>query len=411
MNPKSLLRVAVCLVLAASLVAAQDAPKPAAPTAQEKQEMDALLARFQNERTQPLFDAAGWTVLHVASDDAQKRAEPLFGALQEYGKENPAPVLALGGAKGLVKGLRNLLADPDPVMRGFAAILLAVIDDRESKTEIAKLLKPRPAVTVQDEVADALVRQFDRGRAAIALGLMGAGEYAKEISLLLASDDPVVRSGAALGLGYMNDKTHVKEIAALLKDESDEVQMCAERALAMLNAREYAKEIASLLAAPGDPAVGETACFALAKLQAKEEVPAVAKLLQNQFAQVKAMKALAIMDAGDYTKDIAAILRSDEPLSRCAALVSLGILNAGTTEDAIAEHLKDKEEFVRPYAALALVLMGSQKYAHEAAAGVGEGIDNLLSCNEFDPLVMDELRKIRERAQANLKEMRAGIQK
>jgi hypothetical protein len=55
--------------------------------------------------------------------------------------------------------------------------------------------------------------------------------------------------------------------------------------------------------------------------------------------------------------------------------------------------------------------MGSQKYAHEAAAGVGEGIDNLLSCNEFDPLVMDELRKIRERAQANLKEMRAGIQK
>jgi HEAT repeat protein len=405
--------VAACLVLAASLVAAQDTAKPPEFTAQDKQEMDALMAHFENERTMPVFEAAGWTMMHVASEDARKRVDPLFGALQEYRKGNAAPVLALGGAKGLVKEFRNLLADPDPVMRAFAAILLAVIDDRESKTEIAKLLKPRPApaVPAPGEEPDALVRQFDRGRAAIALGLMGAGEYAKDISPLLASDDAIVRSGAALGLGYMGDKTCVKEIAALLKDKDDEVQNCAERALAMLDAREYAKDIASLLVARGDPSVHETACFALAKLRAKDQVPEIAKLLQDEFGRQKASKALAVMGAGDYTNDIAAILGSDEPLSRCAALVSLGILNAKATEDAVAEHLKDKEEFVRPYAALALVLMGSRKYAREAVAGVGEEIDNLLTYHEFDPLVMDDLRKIRDRARANLKEMQAGLAK
>jgi len=412
MRAGSLTSVMLLVVLLWSPACGQAVPKAAQLSAPEKQAMDALIARTESDRMAPLFSAATWTMLHCCSREAVTRAQPVLRTMEEYGEGNHTAIAAIGGAKGAVNAFRGLLGDPDPVMRGFAAMTLAAFDDRESKGEIAKLLKPHPAPAAA-AVADAQFADMDRSRAAMALGLMGADEYAKEIAGMLRSDRPNVRSGAALGLGFMNARAHAKEIAVLLNDESDNARGSAERALAMLGAREYAKDIAALLTARGDPSVSETACFALARLRAAEQAREIAKLLGNRFRQGKACRALALMGEKRYAKQIAALLDASNPLSRCDALVSLGILNAREYEDAVAQHLEDKTAFVRPSAALALILMGSEKHAHAAAAHFKDKEKrwHLLSYHYFDPLVVDDLRELRKRADTHFERMRPALKR
>ena len=407
-----MIRRATGVLLAALVIAAagcrREAAKPGELTPAQKREMDALVARLTDEEREGYLGAAAWTLCHCATEEGNRRAGKVFEVIGEYVNGKPAAAAALGGAKGIRKGFRELLRDPDPVVRGFAAMALAVFDDRESKSEIARLLKPDPSL--KNEPSVEYFARFDRSRAAMALGMMGAAEYAADLAALLKSEDGDVRMGAAQGLGHLKARAYVKEIAALLRDDHDKARAAAAGALAELGAREYAKDIAGLLEASGDSMVYESALRALVQHKAKGQVPEIAKLLGEEFRRDEACKALALLGVSEHAKEIAGLLDSPSPQTRMAALMSLGILNAREYEKQVAEHLQDREEYVRPDAALALVLMGSKEHAREATEAFEKERDYLLSYQRCR-IPLEELRKLRSRADANLKVLRREMGK
>jgi HEAT repeat protein len=330
----------------------------------EQKEYELIQERLRNQ--QELLSRHSWTLVHCADEKEIKAAERTLNLLQAFYDTNQiAKLIEAGGVKEFKSNAASLLKNKDPVVRGFGAVLLAVIGDAAYKSDIAKLLadKRGPPPKEDDGVSDKVWYNFDRNRAAVALGLMGAKEYAPRLSALLRSRDPSDRAGAAEGLGYMGAKEYASTIAKLLSDDDDQVQTAALRALAELGAVEYAKDISGLLTSPGDPS--ETAIYALARLNAKEQASKLAALLHDEFRKRDASKALALLGAKEYTKDIAQLIEDDKPLVRCDALIGLGILDAKEYVTNVAAHLQDNKPFVRAHAAVALLLMGDQTNAKE----------------------------------------------
>lgn len=326
----------------------------------EQKDYELLKKRFRIH--EDLLNAAAWTLCHCADEKEVKALEKTLNLLQAFSDTNQvAKLVDAGGIKTFKNSIATLLKNKDPVVRGFGAILLAVIGDPAYKSEIAGLLADKSGRPPKEE--DRLLYNFDRSRAAMALGLMGAKEFAPRLSVLLRSSDGTDRAGAALGLGYMGAKEHINDLAKLLSDDEDQVQAAAMQALAELGAADCAKDIARLLTSLGDPSVNETACYALVRLNAKEQARELAALLDHQFRKGNAAKALALLGAKEYTKDIARLTEDSEPLVRCDSLIALGILDAKEYVKDIAAHLRDKEPFVRAYAAVALLLMGDQEYS------------------------------------------------
>ena len=366
----------------------------------QRQEARDLLARLESGPFAPEMEAVGWTLCHCASEEGAARVQGAVEAISAYAGGNEQPLAELGGPEGFRKALRRLLRDPDPVVRGFVAETLGALGDQESKGEIARLVKTKPAEPPKEEDYDA---EFDRGRSAMALGMLGATEYADELAQLLRDPNPQTRGGAALGLGYLRGQQYADRVAPLLSDDNDNVQITAIYSLAMMDARSHAKEIAGLLGAGGDPAIAETACYALVRLNAKEHAPDIRRLLDEPFQQGYAAKALALMGADQYAKDIAAVLASENSLSRRDALVALGILKATAYEKDVAERLGDKESFVQSAAALALLLMDARAYSSEITARLTEVPEHDFNYHEFNPLVRDQLKELRARAEQNWK--------
>jgi HEAT repeat protein len=281
---------------------------------------------------------------------------------------------------------------------------LAAIEDRQSIPTIAKVMRgqsPKPPAGTKEGEVD--FPGWDRGRAAQALGLLGASGHAEEIAALLRSDLKSVRAGAALALGYLKARKHTDKVAALLRDKEDNAKACAIISLAMMGARDKSGQIASLLTARGDPSVSETACYALARLRAKGQAPALGGLLGDEFRAGDAAKALAVLGAAEHADQIAKLLGSSSSLTRHDAAIALGALRAVEHEGRVAALLKDKEDFVRHAAAVALLLMSSKRplgYVKVSPA-------NVLRGGNFHPLVADDVRKLRKRAEAGLRARKA----
>jgi len=397
--------VALVCVLAMSAVPSRAAEVPPVPqeaaTQQLTPEDKEVLRELSDEMNEPILSREGWILGHCVSEAGRARAEKVFAP---FGESMEAGLAAIGGAQGFREALRGMLTDEDPVVRGFAAAMLAVVKDQDSKEGIAALLR-RPYAPPAEEWQEEYSR-WDRSRAAMALGMLGAKEYTEKIVALLKDDDEYVREGAALGLGYMNAREHAKKVAELLDDEADEVRESACASLARMGARDLAPEIARLF----DEEESETnaaACYALAKLGAREQAGRIAGLLDDEFDSGTAAKALALLGAEDYAGAIAKVLTSEDPLNRQDALLALGILQARQYEDAVAERLNDGEAYVCHAAAVALVLMDSREHAGEAlAAAEGAGQRPFLY-HDFSPVVLEEVIKLRQRYEDNLKAMKA----
>lgn len=397
-----------CLIVGtADAVAGQPPAKRLSPT--EQKEYETIQKRFLDPRNEGLMNAGGWTLCHCADEKEVKKVEKALNRCQAFADSNQIPqIVEAGGITGIKGGVADLLKNKDSVVRGFGAILLAVIGDVTYKNDIAKLLKDKRGSPPESE--DKLFHNFDRSRAAMALGLMGAKEYAPKLSALLRSSDDSDRLGAALGLGYMDAREYVAEIAKLLDDDEDRVQIAAMQALGELEAKEQAESIAKLLTSLGDPMLNETACYTLARLNAKEQKKDLAEVLREQFRKGHAAKALALLGAKEYTKDIAQLVEDGSALVRCDALIALGILDAKEHTISVAAHLQDGEAFVRPYAAVALVLMGDQTHTKDILALMRpEGKDTAEFSVEpyikLHPVVQDRCNQLRARVNEELKRL------
>lgn len=338
--------------------ASQPPAKQLAPD--DQQEYQHIRQRLREHEA--LLTRASWTLCHCADEAELARIEGTAMLLGAFVDDKQLPKLVeAGGVKAFKEETAGLLKNKDPVVRGYGAIVLAVVGDAAYKERIAKLLEDENCRSAVTEFA--CFKNLDRRDAARALGLMGAEEYAPRLAALLRSDNENDRTGAASGLGAMGSPKHAAEIARLLDDKVDEVRMSATAALGALGAKQYAGRIAPLLTASGDPMVRETACYTLARLNAKDHARDLARLLGEQFQAGDAAKALAVLGAVEYAKDIAVLLEDKSPLVRCDALIALGILDAKQYTKNVAANLDDKEPFVRAYAAVALLLMGDRTRA------------------------------------------------
>ena len=84
-----------------------------------------------------------------------------------------------------------------------------------------------------------------------------------------------------------------------------------------------------------------------------------------------------INETCEYIREIAQFTEADRPLLRCDAMIALGIFGAKEYVDQVAAHLDDEEEFVRAYAATALLLMGDQKHSRGIVAAVRASMKSL----------------------------------
>ena len=115
------------------------------------------------------------------------------------------------------------------------------------------------------------------------------------------------------------------------------------------------------------PTPEDTASYSIVWLGAVERAPELAALLHDEFQRGCAGKALALLDAKQYTSDIAALLEDFHRTDRCHALIALGILNATAyaTNAAALLHKEPSWPYVPAYAATALLLMGDRTHSKE----------------------------------------------
>jgi hypothetical protein len=388
--------------LAGLLAVAASGCGPAELTPDQRAETARLLARWEDDRHGWAVDAASWTMCHCAGKAAGTRYRDVFEAIEEYGRGNERPLASLGGPEGLRRAFRRMLRDPDPIARGFAAVVLAAMGDHISTGAIAEVMrghgtKPRPPGDGEVDFPG-----WDRGKAALALGILRAGEYTDEIAAMLAGMEESARCGAALALGLLEARTHADGLADLLDDEEDNPKICAAVALAVVGARDKAGRIAGLLSAGGDPAVAGTACYALARLRASDQADAVAGLLADDYHGGTAAKALALMGRRDRADQIAALLTSRSSLVRRDAALALGILKSTAHEGAVAGLLDDEEAFVRHAAAVGLLLMGSRRALPDMEIAPASDLDE----HNFHWLVLADARRLSRLAEVALRARR-----
>lgn len=104
---------------------------------EEQKEYELVCQRLRSHAG--LINAAAWTLCHCADEKELKAVEKTLNLLQTFADSRQIPTLVeAGGVKQVKDNVADLLRNKDPVVRGFAAVLLAVIGDPAYKSDIAK---------------------------------------------------------------------------------------------------------------------------------------------------------------------------------------------------------------------------------------------------------------------------------
>ncbi len=360
-------------------------------------DVDAFIERLKKQEHLNILQGALWTVTHDYADfkhmgEVLTSFQTYFEAIGKYEKGDVSTLDQMGGIKSFKEKLSSWLKDDDQAIRAFAAIILGISGDKAYASQVANLLIDRK------HTGDEL-RVYDRGRAAIALGLMGAKEYVPKIVPLLQSKNEYDRSGAITALGYFGAKEYAKEIANLLTnkdfqfdDDSSPIYFLVETE----TAKDYKKELVQVMLGEFRSKTSESAMYALVHLDAKENAKDIAKLLTNEFKKGDAAKALALLGAKEYMDEIALMLNDESSLVRKDAALALGVLKAKKYSSKVAALLKDKKSFVENYAAASLILMEAAEYYKEAIPILEKPFSEraYLTDNEFHPLVLEKEREV-----------------
>jgi HEAT repeat protein len=391
---KILLTVLIAIISASAATSAQsiDVGRP--------DDVERIALRLQKAEHLNLLQAAMWTVTHdyrdhKHTDDVVKSVFAYLDALQKYQIGDKEPLTKLDGVRGLSAKLSDMLQDPDPAIRAFAAVLIGIVGDNTLAPVLAELLKDRL-------LADGELLRYDRGRAATALGLLGAVEYKPRLAELLKSKNQYDRAGAISALGYFRATEYGDAIAALLgrtdlgvDDDPSPVYFLVDTAIA----GNYKPQLVKAMLGKFQSDTAEAAMWALVRIDAKEHAKEIARLLSDEFKKGDAAKALALLGATEYTVRIAGLLNDKSGLVRSSALLALGVLNAKSHEAAVARALQDPESYVRSYSATSLLLMQAKRH-YGAALPFLEKPDAgraYLTDSSFSPLVAEKTHVITQR--------------
>ncbi|HKP37919.1 MAG TPA: hypothetical protein VJT71_13760 [Pyrinomonadaceae bacterium] len=338
-------------------------------------------------------------------EEALKLSQTFFEAIA---KNDPAILQPVGGLGGLRARFLNLMqSGEDDTVSGFAARVLAVTGGARYAPHIAALMNKRDASWTEEDTYPA---PTSRGQAAIALSIIPAMGYKKNIAALLTSMNVYDRSGASFALGEMRAIEYADEIAGLLSQQEftfrrDESPIHA--LIKMGVGSNYKKEIAAALNDDFSSEVNEAAAYALAHLNAIEYSGEIAKLLNHEFRRRTAAKVLALMGRREYTPRIAALLAVDSSLDRSAALLALGILNAREYAPQAAMLMRrERKTSVSYYAALSLVLMRAKEYRREVLEVLKVNKTGKYVDSDLNPIVAERAEQIEAQIGATIRQFK-----
>ncbi|MBI5526317.1 MAG: hypothetical protein HY897_08275 [Deltaproteobacteria bacterium] len=166
--------------------------------AEEKQELARIKTRFAEHKR--FLEIEMMTAAHVFRSADEARRFPAFVA--PFGKaledDNPAAMLQSGGTKAFKRGLVRFLDSDEEAASAAAAILLGVIGDSSYAPTLAEQLRKPVKKDGAREEGEYDIPILRRGRAATALGLLGARQYAEQLAALLKSKSFFDRQGAII---------------------------------------------------------------------------------------------------------------------------------------------------------------------------------------------------------------------
>jgi HEAT repeat protein len=376
----------------------------------EEAEIRRILSRVEAPEAESLMSSWGWFMIHTADEKNKRELLRVTVGLKDLDEAQEADLVATIRAAGGVARYRRqvaaLLKNHDVSVRGYAAIWLALVGDRTCVSDLTALLRNSAL-----PVAESVFAGSDREAAAIALGLLGASEYTRELATLLDDGNAHVRAGAAQGLAHFKAKGHAPAIAKLLDDEEAGPIFAALFALSELGARDHAGKIADLLGEElsKDVSIPDAALSALMRLNAREQVEKIAKHKSGTAA-----KALAVLGARQYAGQIAAMLKwgrePGEELARRDALFALGILGAKQYADEVASLMRDQEGYIRTAAAWSIILMEDCVHGAQAIRVLeDEYYGNPITLDSLDDVPREKCEQIAKRAEQSLSRLRKEL--
>jgi hypothetical protein len=151
----------VCCVIFSVAHSFGSEPKAKQLSPGEQKEYGLVQKRFGDPVNKNLMSAALNTLYHCANEKevlSLEKTLTLLGTLADSSKMSE--LAESGGIKRLKDNVAKLLKNKDPVVRGFGAIVLAVIGDATYKSEIAKLLEEKRWKSTESE--DRMLENWDR---------------------------------------------------------------------------------------------------------------------------------------------------------------------------------------------------------------------------------------------------------
>lgn len=393
-----LLTIVFCLLFTVCLGQENKLPNQSNSVQPNGKQLEDLRQRF-SVKYAGILVANIWSLNHnyrseTESDDILKYFIKFFTAVES---KDEAKIREMGGVKAFKEKIAEFLKSDDDAVKGFAATILSITGDTAYVPVLATLIEEKDESFTDPSTSSEVTY---RGRAAMGLGILGAKEYTAKIALLLKSRNNYDRTGAVNGLSHLGAKEYAKDVVALLAnkdfqhiDDVSPIYFLIETG----TAKDYKKELVDVMLRDFGIETVKTATYAFVKLDSKENAKDIAKLLGKEFRKGDAAKALALLDAKEYTDKIALLLNDENSLVRKDAALALGVLKAKNHSSKIAELLKAKEDFVRYYAAVSLVLLEAKEYYKEAIPIIEKfhQSDARLNEGDFHALVLDQSRRIK----------------
>lgn len=245
------------------------------------------------------------------------------------------------------KRLRQLLRDPDPLVRRNAAYALGMVGNKEAAVALVDRV-PR------EGVPDVLVQL------AIALGRLGHKSTRGFLVGLLFRRDPALRAAGITALGYLGEPVDAYTIGRFLRSKDAGERLTATTALGHLGSRLAIGPLRRLLADPS-PAVQRATVESLAKLRARTAIPELVKLLPKAPPSVALalVRGLAHLDAlGGLAPLMQFLSRTDDPRLAAEAAQAIGHLGGRLPVKRLRQLLASRRNDVRIPAARAVGLSG-----------------------------------------------------
>ena len=241
-----------------------------------------------------------------------------------------------------IRGIAARLQSPDAPSRAAAAYALGLTGAGVSAPLEEVLADPEPAV---------------RGNAVWALGRIGERAAAGRVWSLVRDRESPVRAAAVQTLRHLEARDSIELIARVLRTDPDpEVRRVAAWALAELDAEGTAAVLAEALARDDDEAVREMAAWALAEVRSAESTAALTRAMEDPSQDVRATAVWALGARGDEASlpRLVAALRDESAEIRSRAAWAIGSIEPDDAPAALADALRDSEEDVRLRAAWAI---------------------------------------------------------